>query len=168
MGPAETVGGDWWLVHTLPRQEKALAADLDKLRIAYFLPLVRTRRRYGQRVRQIELPLFPSYLFMCGGGQERYAALMTHRAVAVLPVGDQERFKRELLDMRRVMSGLDTVKVYRGLQRGQRFRVRSGSLMGVEGVVRRERRTCQLFVGIEILQQSAVLEIEPQLLEPIE
>jgi transcriptional antiterminator RfaH len=160
--------GDWWLVHTRPRQEKALAADLGKLGIGYFLPLLRTRRRYRQRALTIEFPLFPSYLFMCGGTHERYETLMTHRAAAVIAVANQAQLKHELRSVHRVTSGDGPLQVFRGLKRGHKCRVRSGRLAGVEGVVLKKRDRCRLFVGIEVLGQSAVLEIAPALIEPID
>ena len=69
-------------MHTKSRQEKALAGDLADLGIGFFLPLASVKRRYGQRTFQIQIPLFPLYLFMCGDEDQRYAALMTHRGPA--------------------------------------------------------------------------------------
>ena len=94
-GPAEVAGdassiermvGRWWVLHTRARNEKALATDLDERRISYFLPLARVQRRYGRRVVEVELPLFPGYLFMCGQEEDRYTALTKKRVANVLNV----------------------------------------------------------------------------------
>jgi transcription termination/antitermination protein NusG len=166
--PLDSYIGRWWVVHTKSRNEKALATDLDRRGIAYFLPLVQTRRRYGGRVVYLQLPLFPGYLFLCGGEDERYETLMTHRAAAVITVVDQARLGAELRHVYRVTAAPGAVDLYPGLRRGRRCRVVRGSLAGLEGVVLRRRGMCRIYVGVEVLGQSAELEIDPSLLEAIE
>ncbi len=166
--PIDAYTGRWWVVHTKSRSEKALAADLDKRAIGYFLPLVRIRRSHGGRSVRVELPLFPSYLFLCGGEEERYATLMTHRVARVISVVDQEGLKNELRHIHRMTTSDEAVDLYPGLRRGRRCRVLRGSLAGLEGVVLRRRNACRVSVGVEVLGQSAELEIDPSLLEVIE
>jgi transcription antitermination factor NusG len=166
--PIDSYVGHWWVVHTKSRNEKALASDLEKKRIQYFLPLARLKRRYGGRVTQVELPLFPCYLFLCGGEDERYATLMTHRVAAVIPVPDQDRLRTELHHVCRLIMSQEPVDLYPGLKQGCRCRVIRGSLAGLEGVVIRRRDICRVYVGVEVLGQSAELEIDPSLLEVIE
>lgn len=160
--------GDWWVVHTKPRQEKALAEDLTKLRISHFLPLVSTRRKTAGRTIQRYLPLFPSYLFLSGGGDERYATLMTHRVVNVIPVHDQEQIRQDLQQIYRVVCSEAPVDLYPAIRQGRRCRVTGGPLAGLEGTVLRRRDVCRVYVGVQVLGQSAELEIDPALLEVIE
>lgn len=167
--PIELLPGPWWVVHTKARNEKALAASLERLRIGYFLPLVNTRRRYGGHTVWLQLPLFPSYLFLAGEEEDRYATLMTHRAAAVIRVTDQERLKKELIQIYRLtVSSEATINLYPSLRRGHRCRVVRGSLAGLEGVILQRRDQCRMYVGIEALGQSAELEIDPSLLEALD
>lgn len=168
MCPLDAYTGRWWLVHTKSRNEKALAGDLDNLGIDHFLPLVQVKRRYASRLWCANIPLFPGYLFMCGGDDEHYATLMTHRAAAVIRVVDQERLRTELRQVYVVIMSREPVDLYRGLRRGRRCRVARGSLAGLEGVVLRRRGSCRIYVGVEVLGQSAELEIDPSLLEVID
>lgn len=164
----DAFSGYWWVAHTKSRQEKALAAQLDSAGIGCFLPLVRSNRRHGRRFVDVSLPLFPSYLFFSGGDSERYAVLATHRAAGVIAVVDQARFKDELRQVDRVVQSQEAVDLYPGLKRGRRCRVVRGSLAGLEGVVLRYRNRVRIYIGVEALGQSAELEIDPSLLEPIE
>lgn len=166
--PLDAYTGRWWLVHTKSRNEKALARDLDALEIQYFLPLVQVKRKYASRFWCSDIPLFPGYLFMCGGEDEHYATLMTHRAAAVIRVVDQERLKTELRHVYLVTASREPVDLYPGLHRGRRCRVARGTLAGLEGVVLRRRGLCRIYVGVEVLGQSAELEIDPSLLEVID
>jgi len=166
--PIDSYEGWWWLVHTKPRNEKALSVDLGKLGIRHFLPLARVRRRYSGRTIELQLPLFPSYLFICGDEEARYITLCTHRAAQVINVVDQEQIRGELHHVYRLTVSTEPVDLYPALKRGRRCRVVGGPLVGLEGVVLRRRDVCRVYVGVEVLGQSAEVEIDPSLLEVIE
>jgi transcriptional antiterminator RfaH len=155
----------WWLVHTKPRNEKALSRDLERMGIGHFLPLAKVERRYGDRAAAVRIPLFAGYLFLCGGPDERYAVLMTHRAAGVYGVANQQRLKADLRQIHRVTSGEEAVDVYPGIQCGRRCRVARGSLQGLEGVVLMRKGKCRVYVAVEILGQSAEVEIDAAMLE---
>ncbi len=167
-GSIDSLRGAWWVVHTKARHEKALAGDLERMRIGYFLPLIWSRRNLRGRRVERQLPLFPSYLFLCGGEEERYATLMTHRVANVIPVVDQEQIKRELRQIQHIILSDQPVDLYPGLRCGRRCRVIAGALAGIEGVVLRRRGVCRVYVGVEVLGQSAELDIDPAQLEAIE
>lgn len=166
--PIDTLVDKWWVVHTKARNEKALGSDLEKLGIGYFLPLARVKRKYGRRRIQVEIPLFPSYLFMCGGRDERSETLGTHRAANVIQVFDQRGLKEQLRQIHRVTTSGKPVVLYPGLKRGTHCRVSRGCLKGLEGVVVRRRGACRIYVAVEALGQSAELEIDADLLETID
>jgi len=157
-----------WVVHTKARNGKALARDLHLKKIRCFLPLIQVTRRYAGRRISLRVPLFPSYLFFSGDEDDRYTALMTHRAACVIPVVDQDRLRRELQHIHLLTCSQESVDLYPGLHRGRRCRVISGALAGLEGVVLRRRDICRVYVGVEILGQSAELEVDASLLEIID
>jgi transcriptional antiterminator RfaH len=160
--------GRWWVLHTKARNEKAVAADLDRQHIQFFLPLVRRRHRYGRRSVQTKVPLFPGYVFLCGREEDRLAALKTRRVAHVLEVADQQRIRADLRQICRVVDSDEPVDLYPRLRKGSRCLVLRGSLAGLEGVVLRRRGPWRVFVGVEFLGQSAELDIDPALLELID
>ncbi len=160
--------GRWWVVHARPRTEKKVAARCEQMGIQCFLPLARVRRRYASRTKDVRLPLFPGYLFLCGGQDDRYRTLTTNRVVSVLEVRDQERIRSDLRQIYRAVTGNVAVDLYPGIRRGRRCRVRSGCLQGLEGVVLRRHGLCRVSVGVEILGQSAEVELDPSVLDPID
>lgn len=166
--PIDAFDGQWSVLHTMARNEKALAADLSKRGIGFFLPLAHVRRRYGGRSVHLRIPLFPGYLFLCGGIDERYVALTTHRVANVLEVLDQEGLKADLRQIYRTVCSDVPVDLYPGIRRGRRCRVTGGSLRGLEGVVLRRRDLCRVYLAVAILGQSAEVELDPGLLEIIE
>lgn len=160
--------GQWWVLHTRPRAEKVVSAELARHGIQHFLPLVRARRIYGNRLRQVNLPLFPSYVFLCGTGDDRHAALRTDRVAHVLEVGDQDKLRSDLQQIQRVVEADEPVDLYPRLRSGARCRIVAGSLVGLEGVVIRRRGPWRVYIGVEFVGQSAELQIDPSLLEVLD
>src|SRR4051794_33192255 len=94
--PGAPEGGEWWVLHTRPRQEKSLVRQLIDLRSACYLPLVRRRVNVAGRNLHSVVPLFPGYVFLHGRREERVAALATRRVVRALPVPDQSGLWHDL------------------------------------------------------------------------
>src|SRR5579885_1847317 len=63
--------GSWWVLHTRPRAEKALARKLLALRQDFFLPLYQKRLRIRGRSLTSYVPLFPGYVFLRGDAAAR-------------------------------------------------------------------------------------------------
>ena len=166
--PVDAYEGRWWVLHTRARNEKAVALELQRANILHFLPLVRHQRRYGGRVRRVEIPLFAGYVFLCGDAHERQLALRTKRVAQVLEVPGQERFRADLRQIQRLVESDEPVDLFPRLQEGSRCRVTSGSLVGIEGTVLRRRGPWRVYVSVEFLGQSAELEIDPTLLEVLD
>ena len=167
--PFEVDTGYWWVVHTKARAEKVVAEQLARRGVEHFLPLARVQRRYGARsATEVSLPLFPGYLFLCGGETERLITLDTRRVARVIRVTDQGGLKRELGQIYRTVNCGMPVDLYPGIKRGRRCRIIAGSLQGIEGVVLRRRDVCRVYLAVEILGQSAEVELDPGLLEVIE
>ncbi len=167
LSPNGEVDAQWWLVHTKPRHEKALAEDLDRKGIGCFLPLVCVNRRYAGRPVRVRIPLFPGYLFLNGTEDARHAALVTSRTVNVIKVVDQEGLKRDLREVRRLTVSEEPVDLYPGVREGRRCLVIGGPLKGLEGVVLRRRDLCRVYIAVHALLQSAEIEIDASLLEAI-
>ena len=158
----------WWVLHTRSRNEKTVAAALARRRIQTYLPLVRRRRRYGRREVMTALPLFPGYLFLCGDLEARDVAWQTRRVAKVLPVENQELLKAELRQIQWVLESGEPVDLYPALREGSRCRIIGGAMRGLEGVVLRRRRISRLYIAVTMLGQSAVVEIDSALLEPVD
>lgn len=157
----------WWVLHTRPRQEKLLSETLTRTGVTAYLPLVSVRHSYAKRKVAFQVPLFPSYVFLRGGFREREQALRTNRVLNVLDVPDQDQFEREIGNVRQAISGGAAIELYPTLQVGQRCRVARGPLMGIEGTVVLLGRRCELHLSVTTLGQSAVLQLDAALVEPI-
>jgi len=163
-----TLAGQWWVAHVRARQEKALARDLARSSIAYFLPMYELRRTSRGRSWRATLPLFPGYVFFCGDEDDRLGAVKTSRIAKIIDVPDQQRLIGELTAIHRLTESGMSVDPYPSLTTGRRCRVRSGPLRGVEGAVTRRKGKSRFVVEVSILGQGAAVEIDGDLLEPVD
>jgi transcription antitermination factor NusG len=168
---ARTLGdlaGRWWVAHTRARNEKAFAWDLLHRGIGYFLPLVERVSVSGGRKRHVLMPLFPSYVFFCGSEADRYGAMTTNRICQALDVNDQNGLITELSAIEKVLSGQAQLDLYPFAVEGQRCRVAGGPFQGLEGTVVRRKAIARLVLEVGILGQGASLEIDADLLQPLD
>lgn len=158
--------GRWWVLHTRSRNEKRVAEELASYGVPHYLPLVPVEHSYSKRRATFEIPLFPGYVFLRGEHDECDRARRTNRVANILLVRDQDGFRRELAHIFCVVSRGAYVQLFPAIRVGQRCRVSSGALRGVEGVVIREGQRCRMYLSVTMLGQSAVVEIDAALLEP--
>ncbi len=157
-----------WVLHTRARHEKRVAETLAQRAVAHYLPLVCSRRTYGRRVVDFQVPLFPGYVFLGGDEPALEVAWRTNRIAQVLRVADVERLRTELEQIAQVLRIGAPVDLYPGLKTGRRCRVVAGPLMGTEGVVIRWRNASRLYLAVTFIGQSAAVEIDAAVLEAVE
>jgi transcription antitermination factor NusG len=163
----DSIDGRWWVAHTKSRFEKAFAWDLIERKIGYFLPLVRRVHWRGGAKRTFHVPLFTSYVFFYGSRQERADALGTDRLWRVIDVADQSNLVREMSHLHIALTASGSIERCR-MRRGQKCRVNGGPMQGFSGVVLEDSKVTRLVLQISILGQGFSLEIDRDLLEPIE
>ncbi len=160
--------GPWRVAHTKARCEKVFAWDLLRQNIGYFLPMVERVYISGGRKRRALTPIFPSYVFFCGGEDERYKALTTNRLCQTLDVADQKGFIAELLAIEKAIVNKAELDLYPQPAIGQRCRITAGALKDLEGVVVQKTKRARLVLEVKLLGQGAVMEVDADLLEPID
>jgi transcription antitermination factor NusG len=151
----------WWCLHTLPRQEKAIARDLRQHGIAYYLPQAVNEKRtpQGRKIRSVA-PLFTGYVFLLGDQAERLSAIRSNRLVNVLEVADQAGLTRDLRQVHRLLNSGLTVLPEPQMPVGARVRITSGPLLGMEGTVVRRGKRDQFVAVVNFLGRGAMVELE--------
>ncbi len=153
---------DWHALQVKPQHEKAVHRHLLYLGRESFLPLFRTRRRWSDRIKELELPLFPGYVLCRFATQEKAALLSIPSVRAIVgfnghpaPIPDTE------IDSVRALlrSGLP-VRPWPCLQPGARVRIEEGPLAGVYGTLLKFKNTWQVIVSVELLQRAVMTEVE--------
>jgi transcriptional antiterminator RfaH len=158
--------GQWWVLHTRPRAEKALARRLLARHTPFFLPLYKRQWRSRGRNLASHMPLFPGYVFLLGEASERLVALESNLVARVLPVPDQHQLRDDLAGVYRLMSSGKPLQPEAPAP-GTLVRISSGALAGLEGVVLRGGGRPRLLVEVRFLHQGVCVEVEPWMLEPV-
>ena len=160
--------GQWWVAHTKSRNEKALAHDLVAKNVSYFLPMTLKVSRRSHRTFKSLLPLFTGYLFFCGPEKDRIELLKTNRVVTLLEVVDQDELMRELVRIEQAVRAGVPLVPHQYLRKGQWCRVIAGPLLGLEGFVVETKGDARLVLQIDILGQAASVEIDIEMIEPLD
>jgi len=160
--------GQWWVVHTRSRNEKALAQDLISKDISYFLPMSWKVSRKSRRTTRSLLPLFNGYLFFCGKENERVELLKTNRVANLIEVDNQQKLLDELVQVNQALQSGAPLTPHNYIKEGQRCRVIAGPLMGLEGIVVRSNNAMRLVLQIDMLGQAASVEIDVDMIEVLD
>jgi transcription antitermination factor NusG len=160
--------GHWWVAHTKSRNEKALAHDLMAKNVSYFLPMTWKVRQQSHRTIKSLLPLFTGYLFFCGNENGRIELLKTNRVANLIEVKDQASLVDELVRFERALRAGAPLIPHQYLEKGQWCRVIAGPLLGLEGIVVQTKGDTRLVLQIDLLGQAASVEIDIDMIEPVE
>jgi len=150
----------WYATSTVPRHEKAIAKQLDVRSVEHFLPLYCEIRYWKERRAQVELPLFPGYVFVRMPIQSRLRVLEVPGVLnivsfsgkpAALPDAEIEALKTAL--------ALRNYLPHPYLTHGTRVRIKAGPLRGLEGVIDRQKSEYRMIVSVDFIQRSMSIEL---------
>jgi len=160
----------WYALTVKHQHEVAARSALEFKGFEALAPTYRARRRWSDRVKEIDLPLFAGYVFCRFAFAERVMVLDAPGVAKVVEFGGEpaEVSEAEIAAIRAVMDSKLRVRPWPYLKAGNRVRVERGPLRGVEGTLLREGRDrLQLVIGIEMLQRSLAVEVEADMVTPV-
>jgi len=163
----EGSGSNWYALYTCARHEKPVAEQIEQRSMTCFLPLYRSVRRWKDRRKELELALFPGYVFVRMALENRLRILQLPGVVrlvsfngqpAVLPAVEMEALQA------RLSCGVG-VEPHPYLRAGRRVRVCQGAMEGLEGIIVRRKEHCRVVFSIELIQRSVSVEVDESDLE---
>ena len=165
---ARNVAANWFAAYTYSHHEKCVASHLVERQIESFLPLYTTRHRWKNRCEMnLELPLFPNYVFVRIDRQERMRVLEVPGVVSLVGFG---RVLAPLPDfeIEALRSGLGQRRVepHPYLVIGERVRIKCGPMAGMEGVLVRKKNNFRVVLALDVIMQSVAVEVDADDLEP--
>ncbi len=160
---------DWYALYTCSRHEKQVAAQLQQRNIEFFLPLYVSVRRWKDRRVKLQLPLFPSYLFVHTPLERRFEVLNLPGAVRFVAFNGRPAAlsSADLLKLRVGLAEGISAQPHPYLKVGWRVRLRSGPLAGTEGILLRHKDHFRLVVSIDLIMRSVAVEVDAADVEPI-
>ncbi len=168
---AETRTESWYALHTRSRHEKIVAQRLEEWGVTTFLPMITEVRRWSDRKKSVQLPLFGCYMFA------RFASSRTDR-LRVLGIdgvlrlegarGEGSPIPDEQVDaVRRLVESELPWASHPFLKIGQRVRIRSGALDGLEGILVSRNGDSTLVISVDAIQRSLSVRVEGYAVEAV-
>ena len=159
----------WYAGYTAARHEKRVAEHFQQRGVEHFLPLYETIHRWNNGRHRVQLPLFPSYIFVRIALQDKLRVLEVPGFVRLvgfnsvpcaLPEGDIEKMKD-------AFSRGALAEPYPYLSVGTRVEVRNGPLQGMTGILLRRQNKYRVVISVDLIMRSMIVEVEASDVVPI-
>jgi transcription antitermination factor NusG len=161
----------WYAIHTRARHEKTVMTRLQQQGITAFLPTITEVRRWSDRRKCIECPLFSCYAFVhLSWVPELRAKVVRTDGVlgfvgfcgGAIPVPDIE-----IQNIRTLLTSMAPYTLYPFLKIGQHVRIRGGALDGIEGILLARNGNNRLVISVEPIQRSLAINIDGYSVEAV-
>jgi len=159
----------WYAAYTCANHEKHVAAELGTRDVEHFLPLYSSVRRWKDRRVQLELPLFPGYVFVRLALCNRLRVVQIPSVVRLVGFGGLPTALPDT-EMEILRSGLCQrlrAEPHPFLTVGRRVRITGGPFAGLEGVLRRKRNSLRAVVSLSLIQRSVALDVDVADVAPV-
>lgn len=159
----------WYAIRVKPRFERAVYQNLAAKGYACFLPLYKERRRWSDRVKLVELPLFPGYLFCSLDIRRRLPVLQTPGVLHFVSFDGEPApvDGKEIHALQTAVSSGAPLAPWPYLREGQRVMVARGPLRGLTGILLKVRDEFRLIISVTLLMRSVAVEIDREAVRPL-
>jgi transcription antitermination factor NusG len=159
----------WFALRVKSRCEKTVAMMAQGKCIETFLPAYQCRRRWSDRDKLIEYPLFPGYIFCRLDPNQRLRLLTIPGVVHFVGIGKTPVpiDDIEIAALQAAMQSGLQAEPWPFLEVGQRVRLEDGPLTGIEGIFMGDAKKERIVVSITLLRRSVAIAIERHWVKPV-
>lgn len=159
----------WFALQVRSRWESSTAELLSGKGYNTLSPTYQTKKNWSGRLREVNAPLFPGYIFCQFEVQKRLPVLITPGVIGVvsrgrIPVPVDES---EITGIQTVVSSGLPAEPWPYLEIGQRIRIERDALAGLEGILVQFKGNHRIIVSVSLLQRSVALEVDRSCVTPI-
>ena len=159
----------WIVVRSKPRSEKVAHNELVKKNIESYLPLLKERRKWSDRKKWVEFPLFSSYLFARIEIKDSIFVLQTQGVNTIVKFGKQIAIVQNSVieAIRLAMEGGYELEPVEYFVEGNIVEVVAGPMKGVKGIVAKLKGQNRLIIKIDAIQQALSIQIESKFIRKL-
>ncbi len=159
----------WYALYLRSRFEKRVDEALKEKEVDVFLPLIQEVHIWSDRKKKVEEPLFRGYIFVKTDFHNKETILQTDGVVKFVGIREHPSpIPENQIDwLRRIIGEPTKVKRENYFDIGERVRVISGPLLGVEGIVLRHQTETRVVISLTAIAQSVSIQVPADLLELI-
>lgn len=167
--PSVETDSKWYAIYTRSRFEKKLYGALCRSPFEAFLPLIKQHRVWSDRIKLVQVPLLPSYVFVRISKNQFHHLYGFPGLVRIISFGGQasEIKEQEIALMRSIVNHGFSVQSTASYETGDKVRIVRGPLRGWEGCVQSIKGKSRVIFHITSIQQSLSVEIEMGDLEKV-
>ena len=158
----------WFALRVRPKHEKTAASNLGRQGFEEYVPLHRVRRRWSDRMKELDAVLFPGYIFCRFPRQDRWRVLSAPGVESIVGFGktDVPVDDAEIQAVRALVASGRPLAPWPFLRIGQNVAIESGPLAGLRGVVLRDQDSWRVVVSVEALDRSLAVEVDRDMICP--
>jgi transcription antitermination factor NusG len=160
---------EWYALQVYQRLEKITTLLLNQKGFELFLPTYSVRRRWSDRVKVVERPLFPGYLFCRLDPRQRWLPVLTTPGVVSIVGTGKEPIaipETEIETVRRIVRSATSAEPWPYLHCGDCVTISDGPLRGIEGILVEIKNDCKVVVSIHLLQRSVAVVVDREIVLP--
>jgi transcription antitermination factor NusG len=163
------VESPWFGLHIKSNFEKVAATILEAKGLEVYFPSFRSRRRWSDRVKEIDQPLFPGYLFCRFNPHNRLPILTTPGVLSIVGVAKTPApiAESEIYAVQRIVESGLAARPWPFVQVGQRVVIERGPLTGAEGILLQFKNRYRIVVSVSLLQRSISAEIDVEMVRAV-
>jgi transcription antitermination factor NusG len=152
----------WFALQTRPRNEKKVDYLLRQKGYECLTPTYRHRRKRSDRTVEIDLPLFPTYVFCRLSSSALGKAISTPGVIRIVGFGGMsaEVAVEEIEALQRLMQSELLREPWKYLPDGTLVLVETGPLTGVRGTIHQEEKNRRFIISITLLQRSVAIQLD--------
>jgi transcription antitermination factor NusG len=153
---------NWYALRVRSRHEKQVSTALRLKGYEEFLPLYRSRNKWADRYKTVDLPLLSGYVFCRIDPLDMLPALVTPGVIDTVRVGKKAAVleEAEIARLQSLASSALNFQPWPYLQVGDRVRVRDGPMSGIEGIMIQMKNSLRVVLSVDLLQRSVAIEID--------
>jgi transcription antitermination factor NusG len=159
----------WYAAYTSAHCEKKTAAEILRRGVESFLPLYRSVRRWSDRRVELDLPLFPGYVFVRLALQDRLKVLQVPGVARLVGFGGSPVAlpEEQIAVLRAGLGGRSSATPHPYLQLGRRVRIVRGPLCGASGILIRKKSVYRVVLSLDLIMRSVAVEVDSTDIQPI-
>lgn len=160
----------WYALRVRSNCERKAATLLHSRGLEEFFPIYRQRSYWSDRIKWVERPLFPGYVFCRFHMRDLCQVIQTPGVVEAVNFGAHPIpvDEREMASLRSLASSPVPLFPHAFLHLGQRVIVNQGPLSGLEGILERFEKECRIVISVSLLQRSVYAEIDAEWVSEIQ
>ena len=154
----------WYALQIRPRFEKLASKSLKDRGYEEYVPTYTSKRRWSDRIKIVELPLFPGYAFCKFEVQKRLPILLTPGVLSIVGIGKTPAAisETEISSVQKIIASRLPCGPWPFVHAGERVSVERGPLAGLEGTILEVKSNLRLILSLPLLQRSVAVEIDSE------